>query len=79
MVYDHMVRFATVNFTRKPGISEPCTEMFLVAHSMGVYMLRHMVQNVQERGTSLFNTAILAAANEDRDALGSDDKLRPFQ
>lgn len=78
MVYDHMVRFATVNFTRKPDISEPCAEMFLIAHSMGVYMLRHMVQNVQERGTSLFNTAILAAANEDRDALGSDDKLRPF-
>ena len=52
--------------------------MFLIAHSMGVYMLRHMVQDIREGATSLFDTAILAAANEHRDSLGHDDKLLPL-
>ena len=77
-IYDEFVKFELDNLQKYPVIPGPCSEMFLVAHSMGVYMLRHMVQNIKKRETSLFKTAILAAANEHRDALGCEDQLRPL-
>ena len=55
------------------------TQVFLVAHSMGAYVTRHLVQKVTRRGSCLFNTAILAAAHEERNALGDEAKLLPLR
>ena len=78
-IYDGIVELAQARFMINPRSPKPCAEMCLVAHSMGVYMLRHMVQSIRETGTSLFNVAILAAANEHRDSLGDDSALRPLK
>jgi esterase/lipase superfamily enzyme len=52
----------------------------LLAHSMGNWALRHALQHIQEQNplgpTVVFDQAILAAADEDADALESDMKLR---
>ena len=55
----------------------------LVAHSMGVYALRHAVQEVkkqvdQARLPRLIDNAFLMAADEDADALAKDYKLGPL-
>lgn len=54
---------------------------FLVAHSMGAYALRYAVQHLERRGdksVSLFDAAILPAADEDADSLESKEKLLPL-
>ncbi len=52
----------------------------LLAHSMGNWALRHALQHIQEQSprgpTVVFDQAILAAADEDSDALESNMKLR---
>ncbi len=52
----------------------------LLAHSMGNWALRHALQHIQEQSprgpTVVFDQAILAAADEDSDALESTMKLR---
>ena len=78
-IYDRFVALAQEKFiSNDQDIHEPCARMFLVAHSMGVYMLRHLVQKVERKDTSLFDTAILVAANEHRDALGCEKELLPL-
>ena len=52
----------------------------LLAHSMGNWALRHALQHIQEQGgrgsAVVFDQALLAAADEDSDALESMMKLR---
>ena len=57
----------------------------LVAHSMGAFALRAAVQSVRERNRALiddrkpvFDTTILAAPDEDDDALSDERRLRPL-
>lgn len=59
---------------------ENCDQcLHLVAHSMGVYLLRHALQAIiQERGQHpprLFDQVFLMAADEDNDAFDRTDKL----
>ncbi|ESQ10523.1 MAG: alpha/beta fold hydrolase [Thiohalocapsa sp. PB-PSB1] len=55
-------------------------DMHLIAHSMGNYLLRHAVQEMLEQNPGplprLFEQIILAAADEDDDALEKDHKLK---
>ena len=77
-LYDHFVDLAVERFKQGQDNGGPCAEMYLIAHSMGVYVLRHLVQKVSANTTSLFRTAVLAAANEHRDTLGCEDGLLPL-
>ena len=60
----------------------PCEQrLHLVAHSMGNWALRHAVQVFREHDEPLprlFDTVFLMAADEDEDALGDWNKLRPL-
>ena len=73
-VFDRFVDLSASGKVHEP----PCTDVFLVAHSMGVHMLRNMVQCVQKRDVSVFKAAILVAANEHWKALRKKDQLRPL-
>ena len=68
-------------FLRSPENGQPCQQRVnLIAHSMGNYVLRHALQETQKIGESrmlprLFDSIILAAADEDNDAFEHDYKL----
>ncbi|HEY7382049.1 MAG TPA: alpha/beta hydrolase [Beijerinckiaceae bacterium] len=58
-------------------------KLHLVAHSMGVFALRHAVQQIRAEQPRLlaervFQTALLMAGDEDDDALADDNRLRPL-
>lgn len=69
------------SFLRNAENGEPCQQRVnLIAHSMGNYVLRHALQETQKIGESrmlprLFDSIILAAADEDNDAFDHDYKL----
>lgn len=69
------------SFLRNAENGEPCQQRVnLIAHSMGNYVLRHALQETQKIGASrmlprLFDSIILAAADEDNDAFDHDYKL----
>lgn len=73
-IFDRFVDLTTSGRVHQP----PCADTFVVAHSMGVHMLRNTVQCVQKRDISVFKAAILVAANEHWKALGRKDELRPL-
>ncbi|HEX2725324.1 MAG TPA: alpha/beta hydrolase [Beijerinckiaceae bacterium] len=58
-------------------------KLHLVAHSMGVFALRHAVQQIRAEQPQLieqrvFHTALLMAGDEDDDALADENRLRPL-
>lgn len=58
--------------------------LHLLAHSMGVYALRHAVQEIRKPNfpawlVRLFDSAIIAAGDEDHDALSNEEKLAPLR
>lgn len=69
------------DFLRNSDNGEPCQQrVHLIAHSMGVYVLRHALQETQKISGSqimprLFDNIILTAADEDNDAFEHDHKL----
>lgn len=69
---------------RKVRTTHQCVApLHLLAHSQGVYALRHAVVALSRPDfprwpTSIFDSAILAAGDEDRDALERPDKLGPI-
>ena len=64
------------------GSAEQCSlSAFLVAHSMGAYVLRFSLQELVRRNSPLapfFNTTLLIAADVDYDALEKSEKLLPI-
>jgi len=70
-----------LDFVGRLPPDERCNRrIHLLAHSMGNWALRHALQHIQEQSprgqTVVFDQAILAAADEDADALESNMKLR---
>ena len=65
-------------------VDEPSRpKLHLVAHSMGVFALRHAVQRIRAEQPHLirervFHSALLMAGDEDDDALSDDNRLRPL-
>ena len=62
---------------------EDCGQrIHLLAHSLGVHALKHAVKAYRDTPGAqvrrIFDTAILAAADTERDALGNPDKLAPL-
>jgi esterase/lipase superfamily enzyme len=58
-------------------------KLHLVAHSMGVFALRHAVQQIRAEQPHLveqrtFHSALLMAGDEDDDALSDENRLRPL-
>ncbi|MEL7313985.1 MAG: alpha/beta hydrolase, partial [Cyanobacteria bacterium J06559_3] len=68
-------------FLRNVENGEPCQQCInLIAHSMGNYVLRHALQEIQKISDSrlmprIFDNIILAAADEDNDAFEYEHKL----
>jgi esterase/lipase superfamily enzyme len=69
------------NFLREKDGDQPCQQRInLMAYSMGGYVLRHTLQQIQKISGSkplprLFDNIILTAADEDNDAFEHDYKL----
>jgi esterase/lipase superfamily enzyme len=70
------------HFLKELSSDEYCRQkIHLIAHSMGVYALRHAVQSVMNTTHSIrriFDEILLFAADEDTDALANSDKLGPL-
>ncbi len=72
-----------VAFLRGSTPQEACDQrIHLVAHSMGIYVLRHAVQEIEtqspNRAPRIFDQVFLMAADEDADAFEHDHKLKPL-
>ena len=71
-----------LTFLAELGQSERCSSSaFLIAHSMGAYLLRFAVPKLQKMPTPiapLFDTTILVAPDVDVDVFNATDKLQPI-
>lgn len=72
---------ALLRFLRTVAVTEQChARLHLLAHSMGVYALRHAVVSIASGETGycpvrLFDTAVIAGGDDDVDTLNDDCKL----
>ena len=71
-----------LRYVNMVGSAEHCSlSAFLVAHSMGAYVLRYSLQELVRRNSPLapfFDNALLIAADVDYDALENTEKLLPI-